>query len=179
MCKCAHSFPARKAGVPCALLRAGRMLSAMTCSMCGKDGHGPEFHVPAEARAGVASKRSGAIGVVSFGVGVLAVVLAALGHPSGLWLLVLPFSVLVVRRAADQDRQRKGVVRPALICPHCRTAGRVVVGIDQRKAGVSAGKVAGALVTSGVSLAATGVSRRQRVQTCRCGACGMSWVVPS
>jgi hypothetical protein len=64
-----------------------------------------------------------------------------------------------------------------IVCPHCQTKGGVVVTSAQRKKGLSGGKVTGGLMTAGVSLFATGLSRKQWVKHLRCSSCRMEWDV--
>lgn len=70
-----------------------------------------------------------------------------------------------------------GSVNPQLVCPHCNTSGHVRAKTVKAKQGVSGGKATGALLTGGVSILATGLSRKQRVTQCRCGNCGTSWQI--
>jgi hypothetical protein len=62
-------------------------------------------------------------------------------------------------------------------CPHCHVKGRVLTRRVKAKKGISGGKATGALLTGGLSILATGLSRREWVTECRCGSCGVSWVV--
>ena len=68
-----------------------------------------------------------------------------------------------------------GPVKPALICPHCQTKGQVHTKRLKRKQGVSGGKVMGGLLTGGLSLLGTGLSRKQRVTQAHCDNCGSTW----
>lgn len=63
----------------------------------------------------------------------------------------------------------------AMVCPHCKTKGRVTTEIVKRKKGVSGGKVMGALFTGGFSLLATGLSRKETMTHARCGKCKNAW----
>lgn len=66
-------------------------------------------------------------------------------------------------------------LRPKVVCKHCGTAGQVFVNRVERKRGISGGKAAGALFTGGLSLLATGLSRKEAVSSMRCKNCGMKW----
>jgi len=68
-----------------------------------------------------------------------------------------------------------GRVNPTLICPHCHEKGHVRTAPVKRKAGISGGKVMGGLLTGGVSLLATGLSRKQQLTQACCGNCGSNW----
>ncbi len=62
-----------------------------------------------------------------------------------------------------------------IVCPHCQTRGRVTTRQVRRKKGISGGKATGALLTGGLSILATGLSRKEAVIELRCGACGVVW----
>jgi hypothetical protein len=64
---------------------------------------------------------------------------------------------------------------PQMICPHCQTQGKVSTRQTKMKQGISGGKATGALMTAGISLLATGLSRKQKVTQAKCAACGNSW----
>ena len=69
-----------------------------------------------------------------------------------------------------------GSINPALICPHCQTKGQVrTKGITQRK-GISGAKATGAILTGGVSMLATGLSRKEDATQAHCDDCGSKWV---
>lgn len=71
--------------------------------------------------------------------------------------------------------------RPALNeqvrCPHCGTTGQVLVSVVERKRGISGGKATGAVMTGGLSLFATGLSRHESVRHLECGNCHIGWDV--
>ena len=68
-----------------------------------------------------------------------------------------------------------GIENPALICPHCQTKGQVRTKHVERKAGISGAKATGALLTGGLSLLATGLSRKQGCTQAHCGKCSSTW----
>ena len=70
-----------------------------------------------------------------------------------------------------------GPVNPQLVCPHCGVAGHVRAKSVKAKQGISGGKATGALLTGGVSILATGLSRKQRVTQCQCGNCGTGYQI--
>lgn len=78
--------------------------------------------------------------------------------------------VVAAQEAADA-RQAK------LVCPHCNTSGSVTSARARRKRGISGGKATGAVLTGGVSMLATGLSRKEDVTTMHCANCGTSWDV--
>lgn len=69
-----------------------------------------------------------------------------------------------------------GSRNPSLKCPHCDVRGRVHTKQAQRKAGISGGKATGAILTGGVSLLATGLSRKEKVTEAYCDSCKSKWL---
>jgi len=68
-----------------------------------------------------------------------------------------------------------GPVNPQLVCPHCQTRGRVHAKTVKVKKGISGGKATGAIITGGLSLLATGLSRKEMATQAHCDACGSTW----
>jgi hypothetical protein len=62
-----------------------------------------------------------------------------------------------------------------IICPHCGVRARVTTSMSRHKTGLSGGKVAGAVLTGGASMLATGLSRKEWKTDGNCGNCGSSW----
>lgn len=62
-----------------------------------------------------------------------------------------------------------------IICPQCHEKGNVTTEHVKLKKGVSGGKVTGAILTVGISLLATGLSRKEKVTKAKCGNCGSVW----
>jgi hypothetical protein len=62
-----------------------------------------------------------------------------------------------------------------IICPHCQIRGRVRTKRVTAKRGISGGKATGALLTGGVSLFATGLSRKEKMTQATCGNCRVTW----
>jgi uncharacterized Zn finger protein len=62
-----------------------------------------------------------------------------------------------------------------LVCPHCRTSGSVRTEVVKVKRGISGGKAVGAVFTGGLSLVATGLSRKEPATKAHCGNCGSVW----
>jgi hypothetical protein len=103
------------------------------------------------------------------------------------FVVVTGLSIAVVRavlqakeraRMSPEERTTEewGRINPALICPHCQTKGQVrTKGITQKK-GISGAKATGALLTAGVSVLATGLSRKEDATQSHCYACGSKWV---
>jgi hypothetical protein len=89
-------------------------------------------------------------------------------------------------QAAFNAAQRVGPRRPStptryanptLTCLHCGQAGGVAERRVTVKKGISGGKATGAIMTAGLSLFATGLSRKQEVRERRCSNCGTTWHV--
>ena len=68
-----------------------------------------------------------------------------------------------------------GNINPILICPHCQTKGFVRTVPVKRKKGISGAKATGALLTFGVSMLATGLSRKETMTQAHCENCGSTW----
>lgn len=73
------------------------------------------------------------------------------------------------------DDAAYGAVNAQIVCPYCQKRGAVRVKAVKRKKGVSGGKAAGALLTGGVSMLATGLSRKEKASEARCGNCQTVW----
>jgi len=77
----------------------------------------------------------------------------------------------------DVDKWNWGPVNPKLVCPHCQAAGQVRTKPIRRKSGISGAKATGAVLTGGLSLLATGLSKKETVTQVHCGNCGMTWYI--
>jgi hypothetical protein len=74
------------------------------------------------------------------------------------------------------DRQRLlGPIRPQIVCAHCQTKGMVRTKGIERDAGISGKKASAAALTGGISILATGLSRKERVTQAHCDNCGSTW----
>jgi transcription elongation factor Elf1 len=62
-----------------------------------------------------------------------------------------------------------------MICPHCQSKGTVRTKRIKKKSGISGGKVMGGILTGGLSLLATGLSRKHRMTEAKCSNCGNRW----
>lgn len=73
-------------------------------------------------------------------------------------------------------RQSSGRSRDGqMVCPHCHVRGSVRTRRVRLKKGVSGGKATGAIFTAGLSLFATGLSRKEKATEARCTNCGATW----
>ncbi len=68
-----------------------------------------------------------------------------------------------------------GSTNPALVCPHCQTRGTVRVKVVKQKKGISGAKATGAVLTGGLSVLATGLSRKEELTQAHCDNCGSTW----
>lgn len=73
------------------------------------------------------------------------------------------------------ERGRYGTPQPAFVCPHCQEKGKVLTKAIKKKAGISGTKATGAILTGGVSLFATGLSRKEAVTEAHCVNCDSTW----
>ena len=73
------------------------------------------------------------------------------------------------------DASLYGPENSAYICPHCQTPGHVRTKQVTRDKGISGAKATGAVLTGGLSILATGLSRREAVTQAHCGNCGSTW----
>ncbi len=78
-------------------------------------------------------------------------------------------------RQEESTRKQWGDTNSALVCPHCQTQGQVRTMAVQRKKGISGGKAAGALLTGGVSMLATGLYRKEGAIQAHCDHCNSTW----
>jgi len=62
-----------------------------------------------------------------------------------------------------------------MVCPHCQQRGTVETKSIKRKKGISGTKATGAIFTGGLSLLATGLSRKEKETEAHCKACGATW----
>jgi len=62
-----------------------------------------------------------------------------------------------------------------IICPHCQQRGYVTTKKVQRKKGISGAKATGALLTGGLSIFLTGLSRKEEETEAHCSFCGATW----
>lgn len=78
---------------------------------------------------------------------------------------------------AEALAKRVPTGQAAIICPHCQIRGKVTSRIVRQKKGISGGKATGALLTGGLSLLGTGLSRKERATEMHCRNCNTQWVV--
>ena len=98
------------------------------------------------------------------------------------WLGILILVICIVKAnkpynpeglALQQEKQRAAEIN--IICPHCRTKGSVTTQQVKKKVGISGGKATAAVMTCGLSMFATGLSRKNQVTQADCSNCGSTW----
>ena len=62
-----------------------------------------------------------------------------------------------------------------IVCPHCRKKGCILIRPAKAKKGISGAKTTGALFTMGLSMFATGLSRKEWVTEAKCKNCRAIW----
>jgi len=83
---------------------------------------------------------------------------------------------MVTKGLSEMGQQSAfGHLNAAMICPHCQRQGSVRVTHVTQKRGISGGKATAAVLTGGVSLLATGLSRKEQATQAHCGSCGSTW----
>jgi len=83
----------------------------------------------------------------------------------------------VGKKASESRGAQANVGAGQIVCPHCQQRGHVTIRLLDRKTGISGGKAAGAVLTGGLSAAATGLSRKELARQLTCGNCKMQWDV--
>jgi hypothetical protein len=84
----------------------------------------------------------------------------------------------VMAGGTAKDANRKAIHTAGdskIVCPQCRTAGHVTTRKVKAKKGISGGKATGAVLTAGLSILATGLSRKELVTRAACANCGSQW----
>lgn len=68
-----------------------------------------------------------------------------------------------------------GALNLPMVCPHCQQTGCVRTKNVKMKKGISGGKATGAVLTGGVSMLATGLSRKEQQTEAYCENCKNKW----
>lgn len=71
--------------------------------------------------------------------------------------------------------QSAGTINPHIVCPYCNYRNCVRTTRLTQKVGISGGKAAGVLLTGGLSLFLTGLSRKVCVTRATCDVCKSVW----
>ena len=97
------------------------------------------------------------------------------GHPVGSIARAAPQGSKKEARAAVFSGLLHGSVKPEMIFPHCQVKGKVHTMKMKQKKGISGGKAVGAILTGGLSILATGLSRKEKGMQAHCDNCGATW----
>lgn len=101
---------------------------------------------------------------------IIVIVLALSGTVIWVWAATSP-----EERKDMSDRSAYGQTNPKLLCPHCNTVGQVRTKFATHKKGISGAKATGALLTGGLSILATGLSRKEGATEAHCINCNSTW----
>ena len=101
----------------------------------------------------------GFFGGLVFGFVLLCLVLSASGGPSDGSIELMNF----------------GPCNPQVFCPHCQTKGNVRTKSVSKKQGISGAKATGAVITGGMSVLVTGLSRSDKLTQAHCDNCKSTW----
>ena len=81
----------------------------------------------------------------------------------------------LARRQAQRATIQYGPTNPVPVCPHCQTKGSVRTKAVTLNKGISGGKATGAVLTGGLSVLATGLSRKEGHTQAHCDHCNLTW----
>ena len=85
-------------------------------------------------------------------------------------LLLIAFIIIISKCCAPPPKPN-----PELICPHCGVKGKINTSSVRQKKGISGAKATGAVFTCGLSMLATGLSRKEDMTRAHCGNCDSVW----
>jgi len=93
-----------------------------------------------------------------------------------LWA-VIAFVILCIfgKFGGTSGHELKAKHDAQIVCPQCQGRGRVTTATVRLKKGISGGKATGAILTGGLSLLATGLSRKENMTEAQCSNCGSVW----
>ncbi len=75
----------------------------------------------------------------------------------------------------EKHEAQFGKINEQLVCPHCQIKGKVRTTQRETNNGISGGKATGAILTGGVSLLATGLSKKGQCTQAHCDSCNSTW----
>ena len=97
----------------------------------------------------------------------------------GLVLLVLVIKGVIQGINQTPEREELELYGPSnllMVCPHCHQKGGIRTKKVTLKKGISGGKATAAALTGGLSMLATGLSRKEDMTQARCSACNNTWI---
>lgn len=87
------------------------------------------------------------------------------------FLLILVAMIIILKCLIPTTNNQN----PELVCPHCGVKGQIDTQQVRQKKGISGAKATGAIFTCGLSMLATGLSRKEDTTKAHCGNCGSVW----
>ena len=92
-------------------------------------------------------------------------------------VVIVVVGVIIGANATPEQNAQMlyGALNPQMICPHCNTSGKIRTKPMTQKKGVSGGKATAAVLTGGISLLATGLSRKESSTQAHCTNCSNTW----
>lgn len=103
---------------------------------------------------------------------VIVVVGAVISFDAAIVSGLLGFPIANATQAAEIQY---GHINPKMMCPHCNVVGKVRTRSVTQKKGISGGKATAAVVTAGISMLATGLSRKESMTQAHCTNCKNTW----
>jgi hypothetical protein len=93
-------------------------------------------------------------------------------------VVVFVGTIIVFANASPEQREEMlhGPINPHMACPHCNSTGLVRTKSVTQKKGISGGKATAAVLTGGLSMLATGLSRKENNTQAYCGKCHNTWL---
>jgi len=90
---------------------------------------------------------------------------------------VIIFGVIASLTATPEQvaQMQYGPINPLMVCPHCNSVGKIRTKPTTQKKGISGGKATAALLTGGISMLATGLSRKENSTQAHCTNCNNTW----
>ena len=94
-----------------------------------------------------------------------------------IFLVVMWASIIATIKQTPEQKTiaMYGTINPAMVCPHCKATGHIRTKSLSVKKGLSGGKVTAAVLTAGISILATGLSRKQAGTQAYCERCNNTW----
>ena len=80
-----------------------------------------------------------------------------------------------IEREQQIKEQIKASLDSQIVCAQCHSKGNVTTRKATLKKGISGGKATGAILTGGLSLLGTGLSRKEDATEAKCSNCGSVW----
>ena len=96
------------------------------------------------------------------------------------FVLILTIAIWMAYRESklspsDKNAMIHGYLNSQIVCAHCQTKGSVRTKLMKKDVGISGKKATAAALTGGISLLATGLSRKEKVTQAHCDNCGSTW----